>query len=396
MTRQFDGKVEDGRAPRRCTGKVVYEMVKNIQVELGKPARGVQKVKTLTPFKKQSIFYRYLPYWKDLEVTHAIDWMHIGKGVFDNTVGLLLDQPDKAKDGLSARRDLVQMGIRPELHPVLRPNGKFYLPPAAHTLTREEKRAFCKCLHGIKVPTGFSSNVKNLVNMEELKISGYNTHDYHTMLGVFLAIAIRATDSGWLKLVVTRLCYFFSVVWKKVISEEELDHLQTHIKETMCILEMVFPPSYFNSLEHFMMHIVDQIFALGPVYLHHMFPFERMIYVMKKFVRTRSHPEGSMIEGYTTEEIIECCADYIKDGRSIGLPVSRHEGRLAGKGTVGRKSFTDRCFKQVDEAHFTVLKNTQMWARTSRDTRSSFKRTTGTDRRNGFKMSTSADSQHGS
>lgn len=236
MTRQFDGKVEDGRAPRRCTGKVVYEMVKNIQVELGKPARGVQKVKTLTPFKKQSIFYRYLPYWKDLEVTHAIDWMHIGKGVFDNTVGLLLDQPGKAKDGLSARRDLVQMGIRPELHPVLRPNGKFYLPLVSHTLTREEKRAFYKCLHGIKVPTGFSSIVKNLVNMEELKISGYNTHDYHTMLGVFLAIAIRATDSGWLKLVVTRLCYFFSVVWKKVISEEELDHLQTHIKETMCIL----------------------------------------------------------------------------------------------------------------------------------------------------------------
>jgi hypothetical protein len=236
MTRQFDGKVEDGRAPRRCTGKVVYEMVKNIQVELGKPARGVQKVKTLTPFKKQSIFYRYLPYWKDLEVTHAIDWMHIGKGVFDNTVGLLLDQPGKAKDRLSACRDLVQMGIRPELHPVLRPNGKFYLPLVAHTLTREEKRAFCKCLHGIKVPTGFSSNVKNLVNMEELKISGYNTHDYHTMLGVFLAIAIRATDSGWLKLAVTRLCYFFSVVWKKVISEEELDHLQTHIKETMCIL----------------------------------------------------------------------------------------------------------------------------------------------------------------
>jgi hypothetical protein len=67
-----------------------------------------------------------------------------------------------------------------------------------------------------------------------------------------------------------------------------------------------------------------------------------------------------MIEGYTTEEIIECCADYIKDGRSIGLPVSRHEGRLAGKGTVGRKSFTDRGFKQVDEAHFTILKNTQI------------------------------------
>jgi hypothetical protein len=29
-----------------------------------------------------------------------------------------------------------------------------------------------------------------------------------------------------------------------------------------------------------------------------------------------------MIEGYTTEEVIECCVDYIKDGNPIGVPIS--------------------------------------------------------------------------
>jgi hypothetical protein len=29
-----------------------------------------------------------------------------------------------------------------------------------------------------------------------------------------------------------------------------------------------------------------------------------------------------MIEGYTTKEIIQCYANYIKDGKSIGVPVS--------------------------------------------------------------------------
>jgi hypothetical protein len=29
--------------------------------------------------------------------------------------------------------------------------------------------------------------------------------------------------------------------------------------------------------------------------------------VMKGYVRNRAHPEGSMIEGYTTQEVIECC-----------------------------------------------------------------------------------------
>jgi hypothetical protein len=44
--------------------------------------------------------------------------------------------------------------------------------------------------------------------------------------------------------------------------------------------------------------------------------------VMKVYVRNRAHPEGSMIGGYTTEEVIECYADYIKDGKQIGVPVS--------------------------------------------------------------------------
>jgi len=35
------------------------------------------------PFKKMSIFFKYLPYWKELAVCHAIDGMHLQKYVFD-------------------------------------------------------------------------------------------------------------------------------------------------------------------------------------------------------------------------------------------------------------------------------------------------------------------------
>jgi hypothetical protein len=55
--------------------------------------------------------------------------------------------------------------------------------------------------------------------------------------------------------------------------------------------------------------------------------------VMKGYVRNRAHPEGSMIEGYTIEEVVECYADYIKDENPIGVPVSRYHGRLFEKGT---------------------------------------------------------------
>jgi hypothetical protein len=77
--------------------------------------------------------------------------------------------------------------------------------------------------------------------------------------------------------------------------------------------------------------------------------------VMKGYVRNRAHPEGSMIEGYTTEEIIECCIDYMKDGNPIGALVSRHHGQRSEKGTKGHKSFIDVTYQRVCEAHFSIM-----------------------------------------
>jgi hypothetical protein len=61
--------------------------------------------------------------------------------------------------------------------------------------------------------------------MSELKVSGYNTHDCHTMLSLFLAIAIRAVNHPYLKMVITRICHFFNVISKKVINIVELDEI---------------------------------------------------------------------------------------------------------------------------------------------------------------------------
>jgi hypothetical protein len=75
--------------------------------------------------------------------------MHVTKNVFDNIIGTLLDIPRKTKDGLKSCNDLVQFGLRPELHPMLRANGKYYLHPASYSLTVEKKKAFCQCLCGV-------------------------------------------------------------------------------------------------------------------------------------------------------------------------------------------------------------------------------------------------------
>jgi uncharacterized protein YbcV (DUF1398 family) len=102
-----------------------------------------------------------------------------------------------------------------------------------------------------------------------------------------------------------------------------------------------------------MMYLVDQILTLGPLYLHSMFLYERYLVVLKSYVRNHAHSEGSIMKGYTTEEVVKCWADYIKDGKRIDLPIPLHEGKL--RGGMGQKSFVDRDYNSVSEAHFSVL-----------------------------------------
>jgi hypothetical protein len=158
-----------------------------------------------------------------------------------------------------------------------------------------------------------------------------------------------------IKVLITRLCYFFNTVSQKVIGRKELDALKAYMIETMSMLEMCFPPSFFDMQEHLMIHLVDQILTLDLLYLHIMFLYERFLAVLKAYVRNRAQSEGCFMEGYITEEVVECCADYVKDGKRIGLPIPLHEGRLRGRERMGQKTFVDRDYNLVSETHFSVL-----------------------------------------
>jgi hypothetical protein len=113
--------------------------------------------------------------------------------------------------------------------------------------------------------------------------------------------------------------------------------LKEFIAETLCQLEMCFSPSYFDIMPHLMMHMVDQIKQLGPVYLHQMWTYEQFMSTLSRYVHNRAYPEGSMIEAYTIEEAVNWCMRYIRDGRAIGLPIHQHEGRTARKGCTAKK-----------------------------------------------------------
>jgi hypothetical protein len=69
---------------------------------------------------------------------------------------------------------------------------------------------------------------------------GYNFHDCHMMMMVFLTIVIRAIKPMCIKVLITYLCYFFNTVSQKVIGRKELGDLKANMIQTMCMLEMCY------------------------------------------------------------------------------------------------------------------------------------------------------------
>jgi hypothetical protein len=175
-----------------------------------------------------------------------------------------------------------------------------------------------------------------------------------------LPVALRGILPENVRVLIVKLFAFLNAISQKVINPESLPKLQNDVAQCLVSFELVFPPSLFNITTHLLVHLVEEISILSPVFLHNMFPFERFMGVLKKYVHNHARPEGSISKGCLTEEVIEFCVDFVPNLNPIGLPQSQHEGRLTGKGTIGMKSAYCMDGNSLSEAHYIVLSNSML------------------------------------
>jgi hypothetical protein len=114
--------------------------------------------------------------------------------------------------------------------------------------------------------------------------------------------------------------------------------------ETLCFLEMYFPPAFFNISVHFLAHLIKEIKLLGHVFLHQMYAYERFDSILMLFIRNRYYTEGNIVQGYCRKEAINWALNYSDPSNPIGVPKSCHEGRLTSKGTIEKKAVTPTFF----------------------------------------------------
>ena len=346
----FNGEQDFRIPPKILSGEEILEKVDLIPISWGK-----MKIKSLesdvnTNCWKKKVHRKYL------HVLHNLDVMHIEKNVCESIIGTLFNIPGKTKDGLNARLDLVEMGLRSELFPRV-DLKKTYLPPACFSLSRNEKKLVCQTLSNLKVPEGYCSNFRNLVSLEELKLFGLRSHDYHALMQQLLLVALRFVLPKHVRYTISRLCIFFNKLCTKVVDVPKLNEVHNELVVTLCLLEKYFPPSFFDIMLHLTVHLIREVRLCGPVYFRWMYPFERYMKVLKGYVRNHNRPEGCIAECYLAEEAVEFCTEYLSGTHAIGIPKSNNYDNKFGRPITGGRS-TNIDHKSWLQAHHYVLENT--------------------------------------
>jgi len=114
------------------------------------------------------------------------------------------------------------MKERDNLHLEKIDDGRHYISPASYTLSKEEKKSMFECLSSIKVSSGFSSNIKGIINLSEKKFLNLKSHDCHMLMTQLLPVVLRGILPPHVRLATVKLCSFLNAISLKAINPEQL------------------------------------------------------------------------------------------------------------------------------------------------------------------------------
>ncbi|KAH0754685.1 hypothetical protein KY290_024955 [Solanum tuberosum] len=309
---KFDGKVEKRLKPKDLSGDDVLQQLDLLSTyRLGKHSNN--KKKKCLPIElnwvRKSIFFE-LPYWKSLKLRHNLDVMHIEKNICESILGTLLIIDRKTKDTEKEREDLKDMNIRKELW-LQHDDSSYTMPSACYNMSEKEKREFGEFLKCVKFPDGYASNISRCVSSDGVKLAKLKSHDYHVLLQRLLPIAIRGFVNKDVSLALIELGHFFQRLCCKTLKRHDLEQLERDIVIILCKLEIIFPPAFFDIMVHLDVHLPREAMYGGPVQYRWMYKIERFLCKLKRYVRNKARPDGSIAEGYIIDECLTFCSMYL-------------------------------------------------------------------------------------
>jgi hypothetical protein len=116
--------------------------------------------------------------------------MHIEKNVFENIFNTVMDVKGKTKDKIKSRLDVALFCNRKNIELVY-DGSRVVKPRASFVLEKNTQLLVYKWLKSLRFPDGHASNISRLVNTEECRLYGMNSHDCHVFMQTFIPLSFR-------------------------------------------------------------------------------------------------------------------------------------------------------------------------------------------------------------
>ena len=114
----------------------------------------------------------------------------------------------------------------------------------------------------IETPTRYGASFGKHKEIDTLM--GLKSHDYHCMIQQIIPVCVRGNIPPAQQTTLIILGKVFTYIFAKVQVKGDLEILQQYVVETLCILEVCFPPALFDSMAHLVVHLMLEIALCGP------------------------------------------------------------------------------------------------------------------------------------
>jgi hypothetical protein len=180
--------------------------------------------------------------------------MHIEKNVFENIFNIVMDVKGKTKDNIKARLDVVLFYNHKNMEMVC-DGSRVAKPRASFVLEKNAQLLVYKWLKSLCFPDGHASNISRLVNTKEWRLYGMKNHDYHVFMQTPIPLAFRDLLPKGIWDALTEISHFFRDICSSKLNVDHIERLEKNIIETICKFEMIFPTSFFDSMEYLPVHL---------------------------------------------------------------------------------------------------------------------------------------------
>jgi hypothetical protein len=229
--------------------------------------------------------------------------MHVEHNISANVLKHLFGE----KDSLGTRRDMEEVRVCPWLW-LQRKSSNFVKPMAPCVFNSNETHEFLELMSSIRAPIGYVAVFKKHVARQRL--TAMKSHDYHVMIQPFLPPCARNILLLGVHQTIIRLSKCFQKICMKVVNPNDIPSLKVYVAKTLSMLEMWFPPGFFNIMTHLLIHLVEDLDVCGPVGARWCYPIERFMAILKHYVHNKAKSKGCMAMGYMYNEAFGVCTEY--------------------------------------------------------------------------------------